>query len=187
MGSEAGGNLCPDEINTLVLVPLVKDVTGLPVIAAGGIAVGRGLAAALALGADGVQMGRRLLATREATLHPLYKQAILTAGDGDTTVIGRFTGLEFRVLKNKQAREIIGLEQKGADKKKNDDLSIASLGRAVAEGDQGKGVFLMGQAAALIKEEMTIAHLFRQMTQEAEERLHRLVALMEKETGRSIW
>ena len=109
----------------------------------------------------------------------------MTAGDGDTTVIGRFTGLEFRVLKNKQAREIIGLEQKGEDKKKIDDLSIASLGRAVAEGDQEKGVFLMGQAAALIKEEMPIAHLFRQMTQEAEERLQGLVALMGKETRRS--
>jgi enoyl-[acyl-carrier protein] reductase II len=190
MGSEAGRNLCPDEISTLVLVPLVKDVTGLPVIAAGGIADGRGLAAALALGAEAVQMGTRLLATREATLHPLYKQAILTAGDGDTTVIGRFTGLEFRVLKNKQAREIIGLEHKRANKKKIDDLSIASLGRAVVEGDREKGVFLMGQAAALIKEEMTIAQLFRQMTREAEERLQGLqglVAITGKETGRSTW
>jgi enoyl-[acyl-carrier protein] reductase II len=183
MGSEAGGNLCPDEISTLVLVPLVKDTTHLPVIAAGGIADGRGLAAALALGAEAVQMGTRLLATREATLHPLYKQAILTAGDGATTVIGRFAGLEFRVLKNKQAREIIGLEQKGEDKKKIDDLSIASLGRAVTEGDLENGVFLMGQAAALIKEEMTIAHLFKQMTREAEERLLGLVALMGKRPG----
>ena len=183
MGAEAGGNLCTDEISTLVLVPLVKDATDLPVIAAGGIADGRGLAAALALGADGVQMGTRLLATREATLHPLYKQAILTARDGDTTVIGRFTGLEFRVLKNMQARKIIGLEHKGEDKKKIDDLSIASLGKAVTEGDQEKGLFLMGQAAALIKEEMTIAHLFRQMTQEAEERLQGLTAHMGKKPG----
>jgi enoyl-[acyl-carrier protein] reductase II len=183
MGVEAGGNLCPDELSTMVLVPLIKDATGLPVIAAGGIADGRGLAAALALGADGVQMGTRLLATREATIHPLYKQAILTAGDRDTTVIGRSTGLEFRVFKNKQAWEIIGLEQTGEDKKKIDDLMIASLGRAVVEGDQGKGVFLMGQAAALIKEEMTISHLFRQMVQEAEERLKELVSNIGKGAG----
>jgi enoyl-[acyl-carrier protein] reductase II len=183
MGVEAGGNLCPDELSTMVLVPLIKDATGLPVIAAGGIADGRGLAAALALGADGVQMGTRLLATREATIHPLYKQVILTAGDRDTTVIGRSTGLEFRVFKNKQAREIIGLEQTGEGNKKIDDLTIASLGRAVVEGDQGKGVFLMGQAAALIKEEMTIAHLFRQMVQEAEERLQELVSNLGKGAG----
>ncbi len=125
MGAEAGGNLCPDEISTLVLVPLVRDATGLPVIAAGGIADGRGLAAALALGAEAVQMGTRLLATREATLHPLYKQAVLTAGDRDTTVIGRFTGLEYRVLKNKQAREIMALERQGEDQKMIEDRTGA--------------------------------------------------------------
>jgi enoyl-[acyl-carrier protein] reductase II len=174
MGSEAGGNLCPDEISTLVLVPLVKDATGLPVIAAGGIADGRGLASALALGADGVQIGTRLLATREATLHPFYKQAVLSAGDRDTMVIGRFTGLEFRVLKSKRVREICDLERQGGDKKIIDDLTITALGRAVAEGDLRKGIFLMGQVAALIKEELTIAGLFDRMVKEAEERFQAL-------------
>lgn len=182
MGAEAGGNLCPDEISTLVLVPLVRDVTGLPVIAAGGIADGRGLAAALALGAEAVQMGTRLLATREATLHPLYKQAVLTAGDRDTTVIGRFTGLEFRVRKNNQAREIMALERQGEDQKMIDDLTIASLRRAVVEGDLEKGAFMMGQSVALIRGEMTIAALFSQMTQEAEERLQKLASIMKKKT-----
>ncbi len=178
MGAEAGGNLCPDEISTLVLVPLVKDATGLPVIAAGGIADGRGLAAALALGADGVQMGTRLLATREATLHPLYKQAVLNARDTDTTVIGRFTGLAFRVLKNKRTREILALERRGEDKKKIDDLTIASLRRAVVEGDLERGALMMGQAVALIKEEITIAELFSRITKEAAERLQGLASVM---------
>jgi len=179
MGAEAGGNLCPDELSTMVLVPLIKDATRLPVIAAGGFVDGRGLAAALALGADGIQMGTRLLATREATVHPLYKQAILTAGDGDTTVIGRFTGLEFRVFRNKRTKEIEALERQGEDKEKIDDLTIASLRKAVAEGDLEKGIFMMGQAAALIQEEMTIAQLFARMFKEAEERIQLLGSLVE--------
>ena len=182
MGAEAGGNLCPDEISTLVLVPLVKDTTDLPVIAAGGIADGRGLAAALALGAEGAQIGTRLLATREATLHPLYKQAVLTAGDTDTTVIGRFTGLEFRVLKNKRTREILSLERQGEDKKRIDDLTIASLRRAVVEGDLKKGALMMGQAVALIQKEMTLPELFSRITKEAEERLQALASLIGKGT-----
>ena len=186
MGAEAGGNLCPDEISTLVLVPLVKDTTDLPVIAAGGIADGRGLAAALALGAEGVQIGTRLLATREATLHPLYKQAVLTAGDTDTTVIGRFTGLEFRVLKNKRTREILALERQGEDKKRIDDLTIASLRRAVVEGDLEKGALMMGQAVALIHKEMTLAELFSRITKEAEERLQALASLIGKRNQEKI-
>lgn len=180
MGAEAGGNLCPDELSTMVLVPLIKDVTGLPVIAAGGIADGRGLAAAFALGADGVQMGTRLLVTREATLHPFYKQAVLRAGDTDTTVIGRLSGLEFRVLRNKPALEVLALEQSGEDKKKIDDLTITSLRWAVAYGDRERGVFMMGQVAALIQEEMSIAELFAQITKEAEECIQKLGSLLGK-------
>ena len=187
MGAEAGGNLCPDEISTLVLVPLVQDATGLPVIAAGGIADGRGLAAALALGAEAVQLGTRLLATHEATLHPLYKQAVLSAGDTDTTVIGRFTGLEFRVFRNQRAREILALERQGEDKKKIDELMIAALRQAVAEGDLEKGALMMGQAVALIQKEMTIADLFSRITKEAEERLQTLASLMGKGTREMIF
>jgi enoyl-[acyl-carrier protein] reductase II len=179
MGSEAGGNLCPDEIATSVLVPLVKEATGLPVIAAGGIADGRGLASALALGADGVQIGTRLLATREATVHPFYKQAVLSAGDRDTMVIGRSTGLEFRVLKNRRAQEISAMEQLGKNKHRIDELTILSLGRAVTEGDLRKGLFLMGQAAALIKEEMTITGLFQSMVREAEACIRQLASLLD--------
>ncbi|RPH89519.1 MAG: enoyl-[acyl-carrier-protein] reductase FabK, partial [Desulfobacteraceae bacterium] len=184
MGAEAGGNLCPDEISTLVLVPLVKDTTDLPVIAAGGIADGRGLAAALALGAEAVQLGTRLLATREATVHPHYKQAVLSAGDTDTTVIGRSTGLEFRVFRNQRVREIQALERRGEDKKTIDDLTIAALRLAVAEGDLGKGALMMGQAVALIQKEMTLPELFSLITKEAEERLQALASLMGKGTGK---
>jgi enoyl-[acyl-carrier protein] reductase II len=177
MGVEAGGNLCPDELSTLVLAPLVKDATGLPVVAAGGIVDGRGLAAALALGADGVQMGTRLLATREATVHPVYRQAVLQAEDTDTTVIGRSTGLEFRVLKNKRVREILALEGRGEDKKEIDALTITGLREAVVEGDPESGIFMMGQSAALIREETTIAELFIRIIKEAEERIQGLASL----------
>jgi enoyl-[acyl-carrier protein] reductase II len=182
MGAEAGGNLCPDEISTLVLIPLVQDTTDLPIIAAGRIADSRGLAAALALGAEAVQLGTRLLATREATLHPHYKQAVLSAGDTDTTVIGRSTGLEFRVFRNQRVREILALERQGVDKKKIDDLTIAALRLAVAEGDLEKGALMMGQAVALIRKEMTLAELFSRITKEAEERLQTLASSTGKGT-----
>ncbi len=99
-GVEAGANLCPDELGTLVLVPEVADATQLPVVAAEGIADARGMAAALALVADGIQMGTLLLASWECTVHLLHKEAVLKAWDTDTTVIGHSTGLEFRALKN---------------------------------------------------------------------------------------
>jgi len=175
MGAEAGGNLCPDELTTMVLVPQVADETGLPVVAAGGIADGRGFAAALALGADGIQMGTRLLATRECTVHPRYKQAVLCAGDADTVVVGRATGLEFRVLKNAMSREILGMER-GGDRESIDALTIASLRRAVLEGDAERGAVVLGQAAGLVRDEVSVAELFHRITREAMERLGALAS-----------
>ena len=100
MGAEGGGNISPAEISTLVLVREAVQETDVPVVAAGGICDGRGLAAALALGAEGIQMGTRFLATREATVHEHYKQAVLDAADTDTLMTGRTTGLQFRVRRN---------------------------------------------------------------------------------------
>ena len=113
MGIEGGGNVSPSELSTFVLVREMVEATDSPVVAAGGIADARGLVAALALGAEGVQMGTRLLATKEGTLHGNYKQAIIRAKDTDTVVTGRTTGLQFRVLNNNLAREILKREKEG--------------------------------------------------------------------------
>ncbi len=178
MGVEAGGNLCPDELSTLVLVPQVADTTHLPVVAAGGIADGRGMAAALALGADGIQMGTRLLATRECTVHPLYKQAVLKAGDTDTTVIGRSTGLEFRAMKNELTRRIRAMERWGEKKETIDARTFEALKLAVTEGDVDGGAVLMGQAAGMIEDEVTVAELMERIIEEAMERLKDLSRLV---------
>lgn len=180
MGVEAGGNLCPDELSTLVLVPQVADITGLPVVAAGGIADGRGMAAALALGAEGIQMGTRFLATRECTVHPLYKQALLKAGDTDTTVIGRSTGLEFRALRNELTRKIRAMERWGEKKETIDAKTFEALRLAVTEGDVERGAVLMGQAAGMIEDELTVAELLDKITREALERLTALSRVVVK-------
>lgn len=181
MGVEAGGNLCPDELSTLVLVPQVADITQLPVVAAGGIADGRGMAAALALGAEGIQMGTRLLATRECTVHPLYKEAVLKAGDTDTTVIGRSTGLEFRALKNDLTRKIRAMERRGEKKETIDARAFEALKLAVTEGDVERGAVLMGQAGGMIADEVTVAELLERITQEARERLKKVSRLVVRE------
>jgi enoyl-[acyl-carrier protein] reductase II len=183
MGAEAGGNLCPDELSTMVLVPQVADITGLPVIAAGGIADGRGLAAALALGADGIQMGTRLLATRECTVHPRYKQAVLDAGDTATTVIGRSTGLEFRALKNELTRRIRAMERWGEKKETIDARTFEALKLAVTDGDVERGAVLMGQAAGMIREEESVSRLLDRITNEAVERLAALAHLAGRKGG----
>jgi enoyl-[acyl-carrier protein] reductase II len=185
MGAEAGGNLCPDELSTLVLVPHIVDSTGLPVVAAGGIADGRGFAAALALGAEGIQMGTRLLATRECTVHPKYKAAVLSAGDTATTVTGRSTGLEFRVLKNELASEILEMERRWEDRSTIDAVAMGALRRAVVYGDVEKGSVMMGQAAALIEGEVAMAELFRDITKEALGRIQGLYT-MAKEGGEGV-
>lgn len=185
MGAEAGGNLCPDELSTLVLVPHIVDSTGLPVVAAGGIADGRGFAAALALGAEGIQMGTRLLATRECTVHPKYKTAVLSAGDTATTVTGRSTGLEFRVMKNELASEILEMERHGEDISTIDAATIGALRRAAVFGDMEKGSVMMGQAAALIEGEVGMAELFRDITKEALDRIQGLYSIA-KEGGEGV-
>jgi enoyl-[acyl-carrier protein] reductase II len=163
MGIEAGGNVSPAELSTLVLVREVVEATDLPVVAAGGIADARGLVAALALGAEGVQMGTRLLATREATLHGDYKQAIIRAKDTDTVVTGRTTGLQFRVLNNNLAEEILRMEKQGKGREEIDSLTIGSLKKAAVSGDLECGSLMMGQIAGMIHEILSIQELFDDM------------------------
>ncbi len=163
MGIEGGGNVSPSELSTFVLVREMVEATDSPVVAAGGIADARGLVAALALGAEGVQMGTRLLATKEGTLHGDYKQAIIRAKDTDTVVTGRTTGLQFRILKNNLAREILKMEKEGKGREEIDSLTIGSLKKAAVSGDLEWGSLMMGQIAGMIHEIRSIQQLFDDM------------------------
>ncbi|MBW2346621.1 MAG: nitronate monooxygenase [Deltaproteobacteria bacterium] len=171
MGAEAGGNLGPDELATMVLVPQVARRIDLPVVAAGGIGDGRGLIAALALGAEGIQMGTRILATRECTVHPAYQEALLRAKDVDTTVTGRRTGLEFRVLKNDLSRKILNMEKSGAGREEIDAISIGGLRKAAVEGDTSTGSVMMGQVSGMISDIPSVAELFNRIMSEASSRI----------------
>ncbi len=149
-GTEAGGHI--GELTTMVLVPQVVDAVKIPVIAAGGIADRRGVLAAFALGAKGVQVGTVMLASEECPIHENYKRKIIEAGDTDTVVTGRTTGAPVRVLKNKMARIYLDMAAKGATFEELERLTIGSLKRAVFEGDVDNGSLMAGQIAGLVKE-----------------------------------
>lgn len=165
-GHEAGGHI--GETTTMVLVPQVVDAVSIPVIAAGGIADGRGLAAALALGAQGVQIGTRFVCAEECKVHRSYKEAILKARDRDTMVTGRYTGHPVRVLRNKLTRELLRLEEERAPVKEFEELAVGSLRRAV-EGDVEMGSLMAGQIAGLIKEIKPAAEIVREVVEGAKE------------------
>ncbi|MGB9809573.1 MAG: enoyl-[acyl-carrier-protein] reductase FabK, partial [Caldanaerobacter sp.] len=149
-GMESGGHI--GELTTFALVPQVVDAVSIPVIAAGGIADGRGFAAALCLGASGVQMGTRFVCSTECTAHPRYKEYIIKAKDRDTVVTGRSTGHPVRVLRNRLSREFEKLEQMGASKEELEKLGEGKLKAAVVDGDVEYGSVMAGQIAGLIKD-----------------------------------
>ena len=149
-GTESGGHV--GEMTTMALVPQVADAVDVPVIAAGGIASGRQLAAAYALGACGVQIGTCLLVSEECPIHPNYKQALLKASDTDTIVTGRTTGAPVRVLKNKMAKEYIRMEKENIPLAEREKLTLGSLRRAVFEGDTETGSLMAGQVAGQLHE-----------------------------------
>lgn len=148
-GTEAGGHI--GDIATMALIPQVVDAVSIPVIAAGGIGDGRGLVAALALGAVGVQVGTCLLASEESLIHHDFKVALVQAKDSDTIVTGRSTGAPVRILKNEMGQAYLKLEYEGASREELDRLTKGSLGRAVYEGDMQTGSGMMGQIAGLTK------------------------------------
>ena len=156
-GTESGGHV--GEMTTMALVPQVVDAVSVPVIAAGGIADGRQLAAALALGACGVQVGTCLLASEECPIHPNYKAALLKAGDSDTIVTGRTVGAPVRVLKNRMSREYVRQEKAGADKMELEKYTLGSLRRAVFEGDTVSGSLMAGQVAGMLHEVRPVADI----------------------------
>ena len=151
----------------MALVPQVVDAVHVPVIAAGGIADGRGLAAALALGACGVQVGTCLLASTECPIHENYKAALLKARDSDTIVTGRIDGTPVRVLKNRMSREYVRQEKAGADKMALERFTLGSLRKAVFDGDTENGSLMAGQAAGLLHEVRPVEEIFAAMVSEA--------------------
>ncbi|QTX32919.1 enoyl-[acyl-carrier-protein] reductase FabK [Aminithiophilus ramosus] len=163
-GSEAGGHI--GETTTMALVPQVADAVSIPVIAAGGIADGRGVAAAFCLGAEGVQVGTRFLCSAECRVHEAYKQAVLDAGDRSTVVTGRPTGHPVRVIRNKLARRFEELEASGASVEELEALGSGRLRAAVVDGDAEWGSLMAGQICGLVRSvepaEAIIEGLFRE-------------------------
>ena len=145
----------------MALVPQVVEAVSIPVIAAGGIASGRQLLAAIALGAAGVQIGTCLLVSEECPIHPAYKEAVQKAGDTDTVVTGRISGIPVRVLKNKMAREYVKREKAGADKMELEQYTLGALRKAVFDGDVQTGSLMAGQVAGQCREIRPVAEILR--------------------------
>lgn len=165
-GGESGGHV--GELTTMVLVPQICDATSLPVIAAGGIADGRGAAAAFMLGACGVQMGTRFLSATECNIHPAYKEKILKAGDLCTMVTGKRLGHPVRSLRTPFARNYSKAEYGGMPDDELEALATGALRLAVQEGDFEKGCFLSGQIASMVNKEQPAAEIIKEVMEEAE-------------------
>ncbi len=164
-GGEAGGHV--GELTTMVLTPLVVDNIKIPVIAAGGIADGRGVAAAFALGADAVQIGTRFVVAKECIVHENYKKSLIKANARDAVVSGRSTGHPVRCLKNKLTRAFDKLEKEGAPKEKLEELGVGKLRAAAVNGDTAWGSIMMGQSAGLVTQEQTAEEIIREVFEEA--------------------
>ncbi|NPV92211.1 MAG: enoyl-[acyl-carrier-protein] reductase FabK [Firmicutes bacterium] len=173
-GMESGGHV--GDITTMTLVPQVVDAVKVPVVAGGGIADGRGLVAALALGASGVQIGTRFIVARECPAHPDYKQAIIKAGDRDTLITGNSTGHPVRVLKNRFARELQEMEKQGASRETIERFGEGKYPAAAIHGDLDNGSIMAGQSAGLVKEEQPAAEIIRDIMLDA----NRIVGQMSK-------
>lgn len=168
-GSEAGGHI--GETTTMVLVPQIASAVKIPVIAAGGIADGRGIAAAFMLGAKGVQLGTHFVVTKESQVHDNYKKCIIKAKDIDTKVTGRSTGHPVRALRNQMTKGYLKKEAEGASFEELELLTLGGLRKAVVDGDVVNGSIMAGQSAGLVKEELTCAELIQKLIKEADELL----------------
>jgi len=173
-GSEAGGHI--GEVGTMALVPQIVDAVGIPVVAAGGIAEGRGMAAAFALGADGVQLGTRFICSDECEAHINYKQAIVNASERDAVVCGISIGHPVRALKNNLTRELSALEKNGASFEELSALGSGRLQMAFTTGDMENGSAMAGQSAGLVRDIRPVLDI-----------VTALIADTEKIFGRKIW
>ncbi|MCI1956566.1 MAG: nitronate monooxygenase [Oscillospiraceae bacterium] len=169
-GAESGGHI--GKLHTMALVPQICDAVKIPVLAAGGIGDGRGIAAALMLGAQGVQVGTRFLVARECTISPVYKEKVRKAKELDTIVTGASLGDAVRSLKTPFSREF-EKKERGADvsKEELEKFGAGALRRAAREGDARNGCFLAGEIAGLVKKEQTAKEMIEEMFEEAEKRL----------------
>ena len=165
-GGESGGHV--GDLTTMALVPQICDATDLPVLAAGGIADGRGVAAAMMLGACGVQMGTRFLVANECSVHPVYKEKILKANDISTIVTGKRLGHPVRSLKTPFAREYFKAEYSSMPDDELEELGAGKLRLAVQEGDTKQGCFLAGQIAGMVTKEQPAAEIIKEVMDEAE-------------------
>lgn len=164
-GCEAGGHI--GELTTMSLVPQIVDAVSIPVIAAGGIGDGRGLAAVFMLGAIGAQIGTRFLVSDECIIHDNYKDKVISAKDIDSIVTGRSTGHPVRVLKNKMARSYVQLEKEGTNFEELEKLTLGSLRKAVVDGDVVNGSLMAGQIAGLISKRQSCKEIIEEIIEEA--------------------
>ena len=174
-GTESGGHV--GELTTMALVPQVCDSVDIPVVAAGGIADGRQLAAVYALGACGAQLGTCLLVSEECPIHPNYKAALLKAKDSSTTVTGRIIGAPVRILKNQMARNYLSREKAGADLMELEQFTLGSLRRAVFDGDVNTGSLMAGQVAGMLHEIRPLRAIFEELYQGGQRRMAELAQL----------
>lgn len=180
-GTEAGGHV--GETTTMALLPQVVSAVSIPVIGAGGIGDGRGVAAAFALGAQGVQVGTRFLATVECPTHKNFKLAVINADDTSTTVTGRSLGGPVRSIKNSMINEFLRLERENASRDELEKLSLGSLRKSVFEGDTDQGSVMAGQICGLCNEITTVEEMIVTMFKEAQEVLNNIgkITVFEKE------
>lgn len=164
-GMEAGGHI--GSATTMTLVPQIVDAVSIPVIAAGGIADGRGVAAAMMLGAEGIQTGTRFVVANESIVHKNYKERIIKARDIDSEITGMSTGHPIRVLRNQMSREYLKMEKEGASFEELEQLTLGSLRKAVIDGDVTHGSLMAGQSAGLVKKEQSCKEIIDEMMAEA--------------------
>lgn len=172
-GTESGGHV--GEATTMALVPQVIKAVSAPVIAAGGIASGKQLNAALALGAVGVQVGTCLLVSDECPIHENYKNAVIKCRDSDTVVTGRSVGAPVRIYKNKMTRSYLELEKSGATLEELEGLTLGGLRKAVLDGDVENGSVMMGQVAGLVDKRASVEEILKNIIAEAKEEKSKLI------------
>ena len=168
---ESGGHI--GQTTTMSLVPQVVDAVNIPVIAAGGIGDGRGIAAAFMLGAVGVQMGTRFLVSNECTVHPKYKEKVLKAKDIETEVTGTSTSHPVRVLRNKLTREYLKIEKTNPNSDQLEELTRGALRKAVVDGDTENGSVMAGQIAGLVKKEQSCKEIIEELVAEFDKCMNR--------------
>ncbi|MCI5997184.1 MAG: DUF561 domain-containing protein [Peptoniphilaceae bacterium] len=180
-GTESGGHV--GELSTMALVPQVVDAVNIPVIAAGGIADGRGFNAVISLGAVGVQLGTCLLVSKECPVHQNYKNSVIRAKDIDTVVTGRTINTPVRVLKNEMSRQFLQLEKQNSNREEIEKLTLGSLKLAVFEGDIKNGSLMAGQISGLIKEEKSLKEIFETIMFESRNEFKKLKNLIGEENA----